>query len=276
MKVLKPISNSRRNTVLVDYRKKLSSEVDKYPKKLFKKLPTRAGRNNKGRITTRHQGAGHKKIYRIIDFKRYPGDGEGIVKSIEYDPYRTCFISFIKYENKEAFILTPEGLKIGGKVLSGEEDDNVPIQVGNSLPLNCIPAGTMVHNIELKPKGGGKLSRSAGSYATILGADSNKKYIQIKLGSGEVKRILSVCRATIGKLSNPENNLKKIGKAGRSRWMGIRPTVRGSAMNPCDHRFGGGEGKAPKGKPDRERGRKTRRRNKTTNFSIVRSRHQQK
>src|SRR6185369_7800486 len=164
MKALKPTNNAQRNTILIDYRKKLHSKVKKHPQNLLKKLPSHAGRNSQGKITTRHQGAGHKKIYRIIDFKRYPHDNiEGTVKSIEYSPYHTSFISLISYHNgSKAFIITPEGLKVGDKIMSGE-GENISIQTGNNLPLRYVPAGTFIHNIELKPKKGGQLARSAGT-----------------------------------------------------------------------------------------------------------------
>ncbi|CAG8595234.1 35828_t:CDS:10, partial [Racocetra persica] len=214
MKNLKPTNNAQRNTILVDYRKVLHSEVKKYPRSLFKKLPSHAGRNNQGKITTRHQGGGHKKTYRIIDFKRYPHDGmEGTIKSIEYSPYHTAFISLINYpDGSKVFIITPNGVKIGDKILSGE-NEKIPIQIGNNLPLRYIPAGTFIHNIELKPKKGGQLARSAGTNAVVLGKDENSRYIQVKLVSKEVRKILANCRATIGKVSNSENNLVKKGKA---------------------------------------------------------------
>lgn len=218
MKTLKPTNNAQRNTILIDYRQKLYSKVKKYPRNLFKKLSSHAGRNNQGTITTRHQGAGHKKIYRVIDFKRYSHDGvEGIVKSIEYSPYHTSFISLINYKDgSKAFIITPEGLKINDKILSGDSE-KIPIQAGNNLPLYYIPAGTFIHNIELKPKKGGQLVRSAGTSAMVLGKDENSRYIQVKLTSKEVRKILTTCRATIGKVSNSENNLVRKGKAGRNR-----------------------------------------------------------
>jgi large subunit ribosomal protein L2 len=218
MKILKPVNNAQRNTILIDYQKKLHSEVKKYPSHLFKKISSHAGRNNQGKITTRHQGAGHKKIYRIIDFKRYLHDGiKGEVKSIEYSPYHTSFISLINYrDGSKSFILTPEGLKVGDMILSGE-NETVPIQTGNNLSLRYIPAGTFVHNIELKPKKGGQLVRSAGTSAMILGKDEDSRYVQIKLTSKEVRKVLANCRATIGKVSNSENNLVRLGKAGRKR-----------------------------------------------------------
>jgi len=250
MKALKPTNNAQRNTILIDYRKKLHSKVKKYPQNLLKKLPSHAGRNSQGKITTRHQGAGHKKIYRIIDFKRYPHDNiEGTVKSIEYSPYHTSFISLISYHNgSKAFIITPEGLKVGDKIMSGE-GENISIQTGNNLPLRYVPAGTFIHNIELKPKKGGQLARSAGTSSIVLGKDEDNRYVQVKLASKEVRKILANCRATIGKVSNSENNLVRLGKAGRSRWRGFHPVPRGSAMNPVDHPHGGGEQKTGIGRP---------------------------
>lgn len=283
MKHLKPIINSSRNTVLIDYKKKTSSIVKKYPKKLFVKIPSHSGRNNQGVITTRHQGGGHKKIYRLIDFKRYSKDGiEGVVKSIEYDPNRNCFISFISYsDGTSSFILSPDGLKIGDKVLSGL-DENVPIKPGNNMPLKFIPAETSIHNIELKPLKGGQLVRSAGTDAKIIGKEVGG-YILVKLASKEVRRILASCRATIGRVGNEEHSLIKLGKAGRNRWRGIRPTVRGSAMNPIDHPHGGGEGKSPIGRKSplspwgkKTLGKKTRKLHKHSDKYIVKTRHQQK
>lgn len=208
----------KRNTVLIDYKEKLHPGVKKPPQSLFKRLPSHAGRNNQGKKTVRHQGAGHKKIYPIIDFKRYLHDDvEGTIKSIEYSPYHTSFISLVNYQDgSKVFIITPEGLKVGDKIWSGESE-NVPIQTGNNLPLRYIPAGTFIHNIELKTKKGGQLARSAGTSAVVLGKDKDDRYIQVKLTSKEVRKILVSCRATIGKVSNSENRLVKLGKAGRSR-----------------------------------------------------------
>lgn len=282
MKNLKPITNSSRNTILMD--KKTESIVKKYPKRLFMKLKSHSGRNNQGVITTRHQGGGHKKIYRIIDFKRYSKDGIlGTVKSIEYDPYRNCFISFISYANgTSSFILSPNGLKIGDNVVSGSEE-GVPIKPGNNTLLKFIPIGSLIHNIELKPLKGGQLIRSAGTHAEIIGKEEGGRYVLVKLMSKEVRKILSSCRATIGKVGNEEYNLINIGKAGRNRWKGVRPTVRGSAMNPIDHPHGGGEGKAQIGKKSpvtpwgkKTLGKKTRKVNKQSNKYIVRSRRRQK
>ena len=284
MKHLKPITNSSRNTVLVNYKQKTSSIVKKYPKKLFVKLNSHSGRNNQGVITTRHQGGGHKKIYRLVDFKRYSKDGiEGTVKSIEYDPYRNCFISFISYKDgTSSFILSPDGLKIGDKVISGI-DENISIKVGNNTTLKNIPVGTDIHNIELKPLKGGQIARSAGAYAQIIGKEEAGKYVLVRLISKEVRKILACCRATIGRVGNEEHSLIKLGKAGRNRWRGIRPTVRGSAMNPIDHPHGGGEGKSPIGRKSplspwgkKTLGKKTRKINKHSDKYIVRTRHNAK
>ena len=218
MKIIKPTSNSRRNTLLLHYQEKLVPSSQKTPKKLRQIIKSRAGRNNQGEITMRHQGGRQKRFYRIIDFKRYEKDNiEGKVKSIEYDPNRNCFISLISYQNGSfTFIITPEGLKVNDKITSGE-DENVPLQVGNNLPLRYIPVNTPIHNLELKPKKGGQLIRSAGTYAEIIGKEENNKYVLVKMMSKEVRKVLASCRATIGKVSNSEVNLVRLGKAGRSR-----------------------------------------------------------
>lgn len=210
-------TNAQRNASLTDY-SQLRSEIKKYPRNLFEVLPYRAGRNNQGKITSRRRGSRHKRKYPIVDFKRYLKDGvEGTVKGLKYSPYHTSFLCFISYRNgSNAFILAPQGLKIGDKILSGE-NENVPIQSGNNLPLRNIPKETSIHNIELKPRGGGKLVRGAGTSAKILGEDKDNRYIRVKLPSGEERKFLASCRATIGALSNSENNLVKLGKAGRSR-----------------------------------------------------------
>ncbi|ACX52616.1 MULTISPECIES: 50S ribosomal protein L2 [Ammonifex] len=212
---------------------------------LVKPLKRRAGRNNQGRITVRHKGGGHKRLYRIIDFKR---DKDGIpakVAAIEYDPNRSARIALLHYRDGEKrYILAPEGLKVGQEVMSGPEAD---IKVGNALPLRYIPVGTLVHNIELNPGEGGKLVRAAGTAAQILAKEGD--YAHIRMPSGEIRLIHLDCRATIGQVGNVDHENIVIGKAGRARWLGIRPTVRGSAMNPVDHPHGGGEGKAPIGLP---------------------------
>ena len=202
------------------------------------------GRNNQGKITVRHRGGGVKRKYRLIDFKRVKDGITAIVSSIEYDPNRSANIALISYKDGEkAYILAPKGLKVGDIVESGE---NVDIKVGNVLPIMNIPVGTFIHNIELKPGKGGQLVRSAGAGAQILGRED--KYVLIRLASGETRKILGTCRATIGVIGNEDYSLVKVGKAGRTRHMGIKPTVRGSVMNPNDHPHGGGEGRAPIGR----------------------------
>lgn len=213
-------------------------------KSLLAPLKKNGGRNNMGKITVRHQGGGHKQKYRIIDFKRNKDDIVGTVATIEYDPNRSANIALINYvDGEKRYIIAPKGLKVGQKILSGE---NADIIVGNAIPLGKTPVGTVVHNIELHPGKGGQLVRSAGSSAQILGRED--KYILVRLTSGEVRKILSVCRATIGEVGNADHMNVNIGKAGRTRYLGIRPTVRGSAMNPNDHPHGGGEGRTPVGR----------------------------
>ena len=203
-----------------------------------------AGRNNQGRITVRHQGGGVKRKYRIIDFKRNKLDIPGKVASIEYDPNRTANIALINYiDGEKRYILAPKGISVGDEIISGE---NVDIKVGNALPIMNIPVGTVIHNIELRPGKGGELARSAGASAQILGREDS--YVLIRLASGEQRKVLGTCYATVGVVGNEDSSLVKIGKAGRKRHLGIRPTVRGSAMNPNDHPHGGGEGRAPIGR----------------------------
>ena len=202
------------------------------------------GRNNQGKITVRHRGGGVKRKYRLVDFKRVKDGIPAIVSSIEYDPNRSANIALISYKDgTKSYILAPKGLKVGDVVESGE---NVDIKVGNTLPIMNIPVGTFIHNVELKPGKGGQLARSAGAGAQILGRED--KYVLIRLASGETRKILGTCRATIGVIGNEDYSLVKVGKAGRTRYMGIRPTVRGSVMNPNDHPHGGGEGRAPIGR----------------------------
>lgn len=242
IKKYKPTSNGRRNMTSLDY-----SEIttNKPEKTLLVKNPKRAGRNNQGRITTRHHGGGHKHQYRIIDFKRQKDGVRGIVKTIEYDPNRSANISLIHYEDGvKTYILAPKGLQVGQEIMSGE---SVDIKTGNALPLANIPVGTFIHNIELKPGKGGQLVRSAGGSAQVLGKEG--KYVLVRLSSGENRLILASCRATIGTVGNEQHELVNIGKAGRNRWLGKRPSVRGSAMNPNDHPHGGGEGKTGIGMP---------------------------
>ena len=213
-------------------------------KSLVVTLNKKAGRNNQGKITVRHQGGGVKRKYRIIDFQRNKFDVEGVVASIEYDPNRSANIALINYlDGEKRYIIAPKGLKVGDKIVAGS---NADIKTGNALPIMNIPVGTVIHNIELRPGKGGSLARSAGSSAQILGREGN--YVMIRLSSGEQRRVLGTCMATIGVVGNEDSNLVKLGKAGRKRHMGIRPTVRGSVMNPNDHPHGGGEGRAPIGR----------------------------
>ncbi len=213
-------------------------------KSLLVVVKKKSGRNNQGRITVRHQGGGVKRKYRIIDFKRNKYNVPGSVASIEYDPNRTANIALINYaDGEKRYIIAPKGLEVGEQIVSGE---NVDIKVGNSLPIMNIPVGTMIHNIELRPGKGGELARSAGSSAQILGREG--KYVMIRLSSGEQRKVLGTCYATVGEVGNEDSSLVKVGKAGRKRHMGIRPTVRGSVMNPNDHPHGGGEGRAPVGR----------------------------
>ena len=213
-------------------------------KSLTVTLKKNSGRNNQGKITVRHQGGGVKRKYRLIDFKRDKKDIAGVVASIEYDPNRTANIALINYmDGEKRYIIAPKNLKVGDKVISGE---NVDIKVGNALPIMNIPVGTVIHNIELRPGKGAALARSAGTSAQILGREG--KYVMIRLSSGEQRKVLGTCMATVGVVGNEDASLVKLGKAGRKRHMGIRPTVRGSVMNPNDHPHGGGEGRAPIGR----------------------------
>jgi len=273
IKTYKATTNGRRNMSGSDF-----SEITKTTpeKTLLESQSKRAGRNNNGRITVRHHGGGHKQAYRIIDFKRNKDNVEGVVKAIEYDPNRSANIALIHYtDGVKTYIIAPKGLQVGARISSGEAAD---IKVGNALPLKNIPVGTLVHNIETKPGKGGQLVRSAGASAQVLGKED--KYVLIKLTSGEVRMILGTCRATIGAVGNEQHSLINVGKAGRSRWAGKRPTVRGSVMNPNDHPHGGGEGKAPVGRPSPmtpwgkpARGIKTRDKNARSNKVIVRRRN---
>ena len=241
IKVYKPTTNGRRNMSTLDY-----SELTKVApeKSLLRPLHKKAGRNNQGRITVRHQGGGEKRKYRIIDFKRLKDGIKGTVTSIEYDPNRSAHIALINYaDGEKRYIIAPKGLKVGDKIESG---DNADIKVGNCLPLKNIPDGTVVCCVELKAGKGAQMARSAGSSVQILGTEG--KYTLLRLTSGEVRKVLSTCRAVIGEVGNEDHELVSLGKAGRKRHMGIRPTVRGSVMNPNDHPHGGGEGRAPIGR----------------------------
>ncbi|KRO16952.1 50S ribosomal protein L2 [Lacticaseibacillus saniviri] len=238
----KPTTNGRRNMSGSDF----AEITKKKPEKtLLESQNHTAGRNAHGHITVRHRGGGHKQFYRVIDFKRQKDDVVATVAAIEYDPNRTANIALLHYEDGvKAYILAPKGLKVGDKVVSGEDVD---IKIGNAMPLSNIPDGTTIHNIELKPGKGGQIARAAGVSAQLLGKED--KYVTVRLGSGEVRMILARNRATIGEVGNEQHELINIGKAGRKRWLGFRPTVRGSVMNPNDHPHGGGEGKAPIGRP---------------------------
>ena len=237
----KPTTNARRKmSTLVNEEITTSTPL----KSLIRSMKKIAGRNNQGKITVRHHGGGEKRKYRIIDFKRNKYDIKGHVASIEYDPNRTANIALINYiDGEKRYIIAPKDLTVGMEVVSGQ---NVDIKVGNALPIMNIPVGTVIHNIELRPLKGGELARSAGSSAQILGREDN--YVMIRLSSGEQRKVLGVCFATIGEVGNADHELVKLGKAGRTRHMGIRPTVRGSVMNPNDHPHGGGEGRAPVGR----------------------------
>ena len=241
IKAYKSTTNGRRGMTTLD-----NSELTKVKpeKSLLVTLKKNGGRNNQGRITVRHQGGGEKRKYRIIDFRRDKDGVVGTVASIQYDPNRSSNIALIHYvDGEKRYIIAPKGLKVGDKIESGE---NADIKVGNSLPLANIPEGTVVHNVELKAGKGGQLARSAGSSVQILGREG--RYTLLRLTSGEVRKVLSTCRATIGEVGNEDHELVNLGKAGRKRHMGIRPTVRGSVMNPNDHPHGGGEGRAPVGR----------------------------
>lgn len=240
IKKYKPTSNGRRNMTGSDFAEITSTMPEKTLLEPNKKT---AGRNNNGRITVRHHGGGHKRKYRVIDFKRNKDGVQGIIKTIEYDPNRSANIALVQYvDGIKTYIIAPKGIQVGQSIYSGKDAD---IKVGNALPLEFIPVGTVIHNIEMKPGKGGQLVRSAGTEAQLLGKEG--KYVLVRLNSGETRMILATCRATIGSVGNEQHELINIGKAGRSRWMGKRPTVRGSVMNPNDHPHGGGEGKAPIG-----------------------------
>ncbi len=271
LKNYKPTSPGLRQLVVVD---RSELHKGKPEKSLTVGLTKNGGRNNEGHITCRGQGGGHKRSYRIIDFKRSKFDVEATVERLEYDPNRTAFIALLNYNDGEkAYIIAPQRLKAGDVVVAGSQVD---IKPGNAMPLRNMPVGTIVHNIEMKPGKGGQIARSAGCYAQLIGKDSG--YAQIRLSSGELRVVRGECLATVGAVSNQDNQNISLGKAGRSRWLGIRPSVRGVAMNPVDHPHGGGEGRTsggrhpvtPWGKPTK--GKRTRT-NKKTDRMIMRSRH---
>ena len=269
----KPTSNGRRNMSVLTFDE---NTTDTPEKSLLAPLNKKGGRNNTGHITVRHQGGGVKRQYRLIDFKRNKDGIPATVKTIEYDPNRSANIALLVYaDGEKRYILAPKGLTVGTVVVSGADAD---IKVGNALPIVNIPVGTLIHNIELHPGKGGQLARSAGVSAQILGRESG--YVLIRLGSGEVRKVLATCKATVGEVGNESHELVRIGKAGRARHMGLRPEVRGSVMNPNDHPHGGGEGKCPVGRPSPMTpwgkpalGLKTRKHKKASNKLIVRRRN---
>ncbi len=271
LKTFKAATPSRRHLVLVE-----RSDLYKGSpvKELTEGLSKTGGRNNHGRITSRRMGGGHKRRYRFIDFKRDKFDVSATVERLEYDPNRTAFIALVKYEDGEqSYILAPQRLQVGDTVLSGEKVD---IKPGNAMPLKNMPVGTVVHNVELNPGRGGQVARSAGCYAQLIGKDAG--YAQLRLNSGELRLVRGECMASVGAVSNPDKQNENGAKAGRSRWQGVRPSVRGVAMNPVDHPLGGGEGRSSGGRHPVTpwgkctKGKKTRT-NKKTNVFIMRSRH---
>ncbi len=271
VKVYKPTSPGRRGMSVSTFEEVTKTTPEK---SLLVPLKKKAGRNNQGRITVRHQGGGHKRRYRLVDFKRNKYDVPATVVSIEYDPNRTALIALLVYaDGEKRYILSPESIKVGDKLMSGP---NAEIRVGNALPIYRIPLGTQIHNIELQPNRGGQLVRSAGTTAQLLAKEG--VYAHVRLPSGEVRLIHQNCMATIGQIGNTDHNNLVLGKAGRKRWLGVRPSVRGSAMDPSSHPHGGGEGGSPIGMPGPKTpwgkptlGAKTRR-NKRTNKYIVRKR----
>jgi len=271
LKNFNPTTPGQRQLVQID-RKDLYK--GKPEKALTEGLTKSGGRNNTGRITARHIGGGHKRRYRVIDWKRQKWDVEATVTRIEYDPNRTAFIALIEYKDGEkAYILAPQRLAAGDKVIAGEKVD---IKPGNAMPLKGMPVGTIIHNVEMKPGKGGQMCRAAGTYAQLVGRDQG--YAQVKLASGELRKVRQECIASVGAVSNPDHMNQNLGKAGRKRWMGVRPTVRGVVMNPVDHPHGGGEGRTSGGRHPVSysgvptKGYKTRK-NKTTDQFIIRRRN---
>ena len=270
---LKPTSAGRRWQTVSDYKDITSTTPEK---SLLEPLPKKAGRNNNGRITTRHQGGGNKHKYRVIDFKCNKDNIPAKVATIEYDPNRSARIALLHYaDGKKTYILAPEGLHVGDTVISGTKD--VDIKPGNAMPLSEIPVGTLIHAVEFQPGKGAAMARAAGTSVQLMGKDGN--YAILRMPSSELRRVLLTCRATIGEVGNAEHSNIVIGKAGRNRWRGVRPTVRGTVMNPVDHPHGGGEGKnhtsgrpsvTPWGKPTK--GKKTRDPKKASNHLIIRRR----
>lgn len=272
LKLYNPTSPSQRQLITVDRSQLWSGSPEKT---LVEGLTKTGGRNNRGRITCRHIGGGHKRKYRLVDFTRNKRDIFATVERLEYDPNRTAFIALIKYDDGEkSYILAPQRLVVGDKVVAGNKTD---IKPGNAMPIKNIPVGTIIHNVELKPGKGGQLGRSAGAYIQLVGKDQG--YAQVKLRSGELRLIHEDCMASIGAVSNPDHQNTNDGKAGRTRWKGTRPTVRGVAMNPVDHPHGGGEGRTSGGRHPVTpwgkctKGAKTRSRKKISSKYIIRSRH---
>ena len=273
IKKYKPTTPGRRGMSSLSFEEITSTSPER---SLLEPLSKKGGRNNTGRITTRHQGGGHKRQYRVIDFKRNKDNIPAKVATIEYDPNRSANIALLNYaDGEKRYILASKGMQVGQTIVSGEAVD---IKVGNAMELRNIPEGTFVHNVELKPGKGGQLARSAGVSAQILGSEG--RYTILRLASGEVRKVLSNCRATIGTVGNEDHSLVNLGKAGRSRWMGIRPTVRGSVMNPNDHPHGGGEGRTPVGRKSpmtpwgkKAMGVKTRKAKKASTKLITRRRN---
>jgi|TARA_B000000475_G_C15994019_1_gene446207 large subunit ribosomal protein L2 len=272
IRIYKSITPGTRNRSVADF----TNLTKKKPEKsLLAKKMSKAGRNNRGVITIRHRGGGHKKRYRIIDFKRNKSEIEAKVASIEYDPNRNARIALLHYtDGEKRYILHPKKLEIGSVVVSGPQ---APIEIGNALPLSSVPLGTSIHNVELIPGRGGQIIRSAGTSAQVVAKEGN--FVTLKMPSGEVRLVHNRCYATIGEVGNAEDKNLVLGKAGRKRWLGIRPTVRGVVMNPCDHPHGGGEGRSPIGRPKPVTpwgmpalGIKTRRNNKYSDFCIIRKR----
>ena len=273
IKKYKPTTPGRRGMSSLTFEEITTNKPEK---SLVVPLKSKGGRNNNGRITTRHQGGGHKRSYRLIDFKRNKDGIPAKVATIEYDPNRSANIALLHYvDGEKRYILAPKGLTVGTTVVSGKDAD---IKVGNCLEMKDMPEGTFIHNVELKPGKGGQLARSAGCSAQILGIE--EKYVTVRLSSGEVRKILANCRATVGVVGNEDHSLVNIGKAGRNRWKGIRPTVRGSVKNPNDHPHGGGEGRTPIGRKSpmtpwgkKAMGVKTRKTKKASDKLIVRRRN---
>ena len=274
IKSYKPTTNGRRNMTVLVYKDEITCDTPE--KSLLQPLKGKGGRNNLGRITVRHKGGAEKRKYRVIDFLRNKDNIPATVKTVEYDPNRSANIALVVYaDGEKRYIIAPKGIKVGTQIFSGKDVD---IKVGNALPLENIPVGTTIHNVELHPGAGAQLVRSAGTSAQILGREG--KYVLIRLASGEVRKVLGACRATIGEVGNADHMNVNIGKAGRTRHMGIRPTVRGSVMNPNDHPHGGGEGRTPVGRKAPltpwgkvALGKKTRNTKKKSNELIVRRRN---